>query len=508
MKSKLVTLLLLFASTLGFAQNTHFWDGIDAFDGPTDENPILASQLDFYFDKLVAPLPDSITLEIDRLVERTGDNTDLRDFILWHLLEKYRHPEYMSQDQVFVWLYDQYFSQLEIKDLNEANLTLIQEKAERLRQLALFNIAPNIQLNDSLDLQSVESEYTVLFFYDHDCDVCQLEMHDLDSVCAEHPEITVIAIDMNPESLDESDSSANSSVGFVIRPKGNGDLKSPLQHRRITNPSELIALSDAYDIETTPLLYVLDRDKRIIAKKIRARQMELFVLWQNQRQVQVMSYNVRHCAGMDMVLDYDRTAAVISKQQPDVVALQELDSMTRRSGHHYQLGELAERTQYHPIFGSAIDYDGGKYGVGILNRENPMSVKRIPLPGVEPRVLLVVELKDYVIACTHLDLEEALRLASVPLILAEAQRWQKPFILAGDWNDAPDSPLMQEMTKSFTILSGDDATFPADEPQECIDYVASYKDYPVETMESVVIDEPIASDHRPLVVRLRLPVIK
>ena len=138
MKSKLLILLLLLTSSLSWAQNTHFWDGIEAFDGPTDENPILASQLDFYFDKLVAPLPDSITLEINRLVERTESNTDLRDFILWHLLEKYRHPEYMSQDQVFVWLYDQYFSQLDIKDLNKTNLALIREKTERLRRLALF----------------------------------------------------------------------------------------------------------------------------------------------------------------------------------------------------------------------------------------------------------------------------------------------------------------------------------------------------------------------------------
>ena len=264
MKSKLLILLLLLTSSLSWAQNTHFWDGIEAFDGPTDENPILASQLDFYFDKMVAPLPDSITLEINRLVERTESNTDLRDFILWHLLEKYRHPEYMSQDQVFVWLYDRYFSQLDIKDLNKTNLALIREKAEQLRRLALFNPAPSIQLNDSLDLQSIASEYTVLFFYDHDCNVCQQEMRDLDSVIAQHYEITVFAIDVNPEG----------SGGFVIRTKGNGNLKSPIQHRRITNPSELIGL---YDIETTPLIYVLDRDKRIIAKKIRAKQIPLIL---------------------------------------------------------------------------------------------------------------------------------------------------------------------------------------------------------------------------------------
>lgn len=221
-----------------------------------------------------------------------------------------------------------------------------------------------------------------------------------------------------------------------------------------------------------------------------------------QDTLKVMTYNVRHCAGMDMVLDYDRTAAVIVQQQPDVVALQELDSLTGRSEHRYQLGELASRTQYYPIFGSAIEYDGGKYGVGILTREHPLSTKHIPLPGEEPRVLLVVELQNYVIACTHLDLEEEQRLASVPLIVEEAQRWQKPFILVGDWNDTPGSELLQEMTKHFTILSGGEASYPADEPQDCLDYVALFKGHSVERLESTVIDEPEASDHRPVMVEM------
>lgn len=218
-------------------------------------------------------------------------------------------------------------------------------------------------------------------------------------------------------------------------------------------------------------------------------------------QLLVMTYNVRHCAGMDLVVDYDRTATVITRQQPDVVALQELDSMTGRSGHHDQLGELARRTQYHPVFGSAIDFDGGKYGVGILCRETPLSWKTLPLPGEEPRVLLVVELKDYVIACTHLDLEEEARLASVPLIVEEAQRWQKPFLLAGDWNDTLISPLLKEISKYFKILSGNGASYPADTPQECLDYVAVFGDRPTEVIESKVVDEPEASDHRPVVVR-------
>ena len=245
MKAKAVILLLLlvagFTAREAVAQNADFWDGIETFDGPTDNNPILAAQLDFYFDKMVSPLPDSITSEIRRLIDRTGENTDLRDFMLWHLLGKYQHPEYMSQDQVFVFLYDNYFSQLAIKDLNERNLEMIQEKAERLRRLALFNTAPDFQINDSTSLYAMTGEYILLFFYDHDCDLCQQEMRDLDSVAKKHDNLTVLAIDLN------------------------------------TNDRLIDELYEAYDIETTPLIYVLDREKRIIAKKIQAKQIDLVI---------------------------------------------------------------------------------------------------------------------------------------------------------------------------------------------------------------------------------------
>lgn len=242
-KSKLIIALLLLVFPLAKiqAQNMEFWKGIETFDGPTDNNPILAAQLDFYFDKLVAPLPDSICVEINRLVAKTGENTDLRDFILWHLLEKYQHPEYMNQDQVFVFLYDNYFSQLAIKDLNERNLEMIQEKAERLRRLALFNTAPDFQVNDSTSLYAIAGEYTLLFFYDHECDLCQQEMRELDSVAQQHDNLTVVALDLN------------------------------------TDDKRIDALYEAYDIETTPLIYVLDREKRIIAKKIQAKQIDLVI---------------------------------------------------------------------------------------------------------------------------------------------------------------------------------------------------------------------------------------
>lgn len=119
------------------------------------------------------------------------------------------------------------------------------------------------------------------------------------------------------------------------------------------------------------------------------------------------SYNIRNARGMDERLDYDRIAQVISRMRIDAIALQELDSATHRSEGLYVLGELAKRTGLRATFAPAIEFDGGKYGIGILSQETPISVQRIPLPGEEEkRVLLVTEFERYVLACVHFSLTE------------------------------------------------------------------------------------------------------
>ena len=86
----------------------------------------------------------------------------------------------------------------------------------------------------------------------------------------------------------------------------------------------------------------------------------LFVLSAQAEDVlRLMTYNVRNANGMDGICNYQRVANVINNARPDIVAIQELDSMTARSNRTDVLKELAERTQLHPCFAPAIDYDGG-----------------------------------------------------------------------------------------------------------------------------------------------------
>ena len=226
-----------------------------------------------------------------------------------------------------------------------------------------------------------------------------------------------------------------------------------------------------------------------------------------QEYIKIMTYNVRNSKGMDNIMDCRRAAAVIRTQAPDVVAVQELDSMTRRSGGKYILGEIADYTGMNAEYFPAIEFDGGKYGIGILSKEKPLAVKGYPLPGrEEERALLVAEFEEYVFACTHLSLTEADRMASLETIGKIAKGCSKPFYLAGDLNDTPGSQFIKALQDNFRILNKlESKTFPAPDPDRTLDYIAIWKSTvpKLDIVSKEVIDEPMASDHRPVVVKLR-----
>ncbi|MDR3194055.1 MAG: endonuclease/exonuclease/phosphatase family protein [Tannerella sp.] len=228
--------------------------------------------------------------------------------------------------------------------------------------------------------------------------------------------------------------------------------------------------------------------------------------------VRVMSYNVRNAVGLDHVTDYRRIADVIADLSPDVVALQELDSVTNRSNRADVLARLADLTKMYAVYGASIPYDGGKYGIGILSKTPPQAWKRIPLPGrEEARSLLLVEFEEYVFCCTHFSLNEEDRQASVQVIDEAVKTYDKPVFLAGDINAVPDSPVLEAFRKNWKILSDTrQFTFPADKPDRTIDYLMGYLAggavYSV--WQTGVFPEPEASDHRPLFADVRLKTPK
>lgn len=216
--------------------------------------------------------------------------------------------------------------------------------------------------------------------------------------------------------------------------------------------------------------------------------------------MRLLTYNIRNSKGMDNKVDYDRAVTVLQQANADVFALQEIDSITKRSAGVDVLQVLAEKTGLHAVYGAAIPLQGGKYGVGVLSKEKPLRHYTVPLPGKEEeRVLLVVEYSKYVIFCTHFSLTEADRMTSVALINEQATKYKKPIYLMGDLNAEPSSPVLHALKKQWQLLSDETPTFPAPEPSKCIDYVLS-RNAKRDTTTSTVINEPMVSDHRPVLV--------
>lgn len=229
--------------------------------------------------------------------------------------------------------------------------------------------------------------------------------------------------------------------------------------------------------------------------------------------LRILTYNIHHGRGTDDKVDLERIAKVIREAKPDLAALNEVDKLARRSGNFDQPKVLGELTELTPLFEKNINHDGGEYGNAILSRFPIARHKNYPLPSKyegEQRGMLVatVKLPDETqlhFAATHFDYRAAdvERLASVRFVrkTIESDYPGEPFILAGDFNASPDSKVMKRVGK-FWQLAPTGPTFPAAEPRSRIDYVAARPMEGWRVVEAKVIDEPVASDHRPVLVVL------
>jgi endonuclease/exonuclease/phosphatase family metal-dependent hydrolase len=229
--------------------------------------------------------------------------------------------------------------------------------------------------------------------------------------------------------------------------------------------------------------------------------------------LRVLCYNIHHGEGTDGKVDLPRLARVIRAADPDLVALQEVDRNTKRTGGVDQTAELARRTGLHGAFGRAIDFQGGQYGQAILSRF-PLGATTVhTLPGEperEQRIAFEARLttggREWSFVTTHLHhQQDGLRrrqAAKLNDLFADAPR---PVVLAGDLNATPDSEPVALLRKqwAFATAAKDLLTFPAARPTKQIDYVLYRPAKRFEAVEAKVIDEPAASDHRPVLAVLR-----
>jgi endonuclease/exonuclease/phosphatase family metal-dependent hydrolase len=237
----------------------------------------------------------------------------------------------------------------------------------------------------------------------------------------------------------------------------------------------------------------------------------------SSRVLKILTFNILHGATTAGDFNLDVIAGVIIEANPDFVALQEVDFMTKRAKKYDLVTELGWRTKMAPIFGKAMSYDGGEYGEGILSKRSFLQSRNVPLPyspGNEPRAALeittVLESGDTIsFVGTHLDhtRDEKDRIAQAKEINHVFQSNKYPTILAGDLNAEPGSQPINILEEVWIATYDKDdpaPTYSSDNPTKKIDYVMFYPKDRWKIIKTEVIQDSVASDHCAYLVTVEL----
>lgn len=232
-----------------------------------------------------------------------------------------------------------------------------------------------------------------------------------------------------------------------------------------------------------------------------------------EKSVKLASYNIQIGLGMDKKYDLDRTAEAIRKFGAETIVLNEVDVGTDRSQGDDQPAILARKLGLNYLFGRASDRPGGIYGNVVLSVHELEQLDLIDLEadGHESRSALVAKVKaprPYYIIAAHLAFQqlpeiEAVRIRNMEFLADYLKRKKyHPAVLCGDLNSAGDSPVIRKAQEvGFQVvndLSGKALSWPADQPRILLDYFCLYPAGAGTVKDFKVVDERMASDHRPV----------
>ncbi len=257
----------------------HYFDEVDFSDGRINYTPLYHNKIEKYFKQIVVPNPDSIVKEVDMIINKAKANDEIFKYTVHYLLSHYERSKIMGMDAVFAHIGLNYYTHDLAFWADSAQVEKVQERARKIAPLTLGKTAINLSLLDTAGtkwekLYEVSSEYTVLVFWDPDCGHCKKEMPALaqyiDSVKTIY-DIQVYAVSSNhnkewkkfikDNNLDfinvavpmEVYKDQQKATEYIV--KGYTDLRSLNYHT-------------TYDVYSTPQIYLLDKKKKILGKKL------------------------------------------------------------------------------------------------------------------------------------------------------------------------------------------------------------------------------------------------
>lgn len=247
----------------------HYWDPINFADERLLRTPILETRLMKYFSQLVYPVADSVNMEADKILARARPDREVFKFVLWWLTHTYETSPYMGMDAVFVHLVEKYYIPGDAWWLTKEQSDKIIKRAYEIAPNLIGQKAPDLSLKDAnmqpVSLYGTRGRYTLLVFWDPTCGHCQKELPVLDSIYEKNwkdKDVKVFSV-MTGGTKEEW-------LKFI---KDN-HLEDWVN---AWDPDEQSNYHRLYDVYSTPLVYILGENKKILAKRLDPPQVDAFL---------------------------------------------------------------------------------------------------------------------------------------------------------------------------------------------------------------------------------------
>ena len=250
----------------------HYWDNVDLKDSRIVRTPIFHKKLDTYFNKLLIQIPDTINAASDKLIDQVKYSDELFKYVVHFVTYNFETSKIMGMDAVFVHMAEKYYMTKQVTWLDSAKLANVAERCMEIKPTLIGNKAPYLKLLDYEDknwvnLYDLKSDITIMYFWDQDCGHCKKETPKLKELYekykTEGKNIEVYAVGVSGE-----------------RDKWKAYLKDQdfLDWINVSDtPEQRSPFRTMYDTQTTPRVFILDKDKKIVAKQIGVEQIDEFI---------------------------------------------------------------------------------------------------------------------------------------------------------------------------------------------------------------------------------------
>lgn len=249
----------------------HYWDDVSFNDDRLLRTPFFEPKVDDYYKRLVVQHPDSLYKEIKYMLLMARTGKEMFAYLLTKFTNKYINPEIMGHDKVFIKIFEDFYAKGDTTYLNPASRKTISDRYYSLMANQLGNPAPELVLTDttgkSVSVYKIKSKYIFVCFWDPTCGHCKEEIPRLDSIYKARWKslgVTVFNVNANEAKMDEykkfiTEKELSSDWLFTYQTKTARDAE---QKANVPNYRQL------YDMYKTPTFYLLDENKRIIAKQL------------------------------------------------------------------------------------------------------------------------------------------------------------------------------------------------------------------------------------------------